>query len=147
MIYKVSNIVEKEWNGKKFFGATLTDEDGISMDNVGLWDKTITLETKKINGTLEKNDAGYWRFTSAKKAAGKKFAVQKDADQITSFQNRKADSIKAAQDRSSWMWAKNNASELLAKRGWTKGVDLDVMANEVIELATKIYNGEPTTPF
>lgn len=56
--------------------------------------------------------------------------------------------VKAAQDRTAWMYAKNNAATLLANiEARHEGGTTQEIANEVIDLATKIYNGEPTSPF
>lgn len=64
---------------------------------------------------------------------------------IEEAQQNKAKNIAEAQDRSAWMWAKNNASMLLQTR--VNGLTEDQIANKVLDLATKIYNGEPTEPF
>lgn len=75
---------------------------------------------------------------------------------ITKAMETKAHNIAAAQDRSAWMWAKNNATTLLSNyKGLYEDVDFQkgkklpdvVMADAVIRLATKIYNGEPVEPF
>jgi hypothetical protein len=72
--------------------------------------------------------------------------MDKKANLISEAQQRKEQSIAAAQDRTAWMWAKNNASELLAGT-FTSEVSNSYITECVIELATKIYNGEPTEPF
>lgn len=68
--------------------------------------------------------------------------------QIEKAMDKKNENIKQAQDRSAWMWAKTNASTLLA--GIMNKINTDsndAIAEAVLDLATKIYNMEPTTPF
>jgi len=65
----------------------------------------------------------------------------------------KAENIKEAQDRSAWMWAKNNASTLIAALIQSSDLSTRIaisserLDEKVIDLATKIYNGEPIEPF
>lgn len=66
---------------------------------------------------------------------------------IKEAQETKAKNIAQAQDRAAWMWAKNNASQLLSAKTELDGISMNDIAGEVIKLATKIYNGEPTEPF
>lgn len=66
--------------------------------------------------------------------------------QIAESMQVKAENIRAAQDRSAWMWSKTNASTLLAD-GRFQGMSLDSITDAVIRLATKIYNAEPIEPF
>jgi hypothetical protein len=65
------------------------------------------------------------------------------SDQIkkTAFeiQQNVSENVAKAQDRSAWMYAKNGAVELLKGRDWT--------VEDINDLATKIYNLEPITPF
>lgn len=83
--------------------------------------------------------------TASNKGAG--MAAMKTA-QINQAMDKKAQQIHAAQDRSAWMWAKTNASTLISNTQFVKNYEnLNQVANDVVELATKIYNGEPTEPF
>jgi len=74
--------------------------------------------------------------------------MEKKSDMIGQAQERKEQSIARAQDRSAWMWAKTNASTLLSLMPEAlKGKNSDAIADMVVTLATKIYNGEPLVPF
>lgn len=68
--------------------------------------------------------------------------------QIEKAMDKKASQIHAAQDRSAWMWAKNNAATLIANMpSALSGKSSIQVADMVVSLATRIYNGEPTEPF
>lgn len=73
--------------------------------------------------------------------------------QVKELMQDKNRNIEAAQDRSAWMWAKTNAAQLLAgKSNADMKIKSDLMTLEgisdaVLNLATLIYNGEPTEPF
>lgn len=67
------------------------------------------------------------------------------ADDIAKAQENKATQIAAAQDRSAWMWAKNNATLLIANNDDLK--NRENLIGLVGELATDIYNLEPHKPF
>lgn len=73
--------------------------------------------------------------------------MEKKADMVAVAQDKKAQNIAQAQDRSAWMWAKNNAAMLIANSPALKTMNKEKMADAVIDLATLIYNGEPTEPF
>lgn len=94
-------------------------------------------------------DGNYWNLQpdEAQKPRGGASTAFKSA-QIAEAQEKKAQSIAQAQDKSAWMWAKNNASTLLAADpGRINGMDKDEIIEWVIDLATKIYNSEPLEPF
>lgn len=120
---------------------TLTDEQGVKTEKVSTFDKVMP--GMEIEGEITKNDKGYLNFQSKKAEAKSNFKTQ----QMNEVMDKKATNIKEAQDRSAWMWAKNNASTLLASRGIGSTTPASEIANMVIDLATKIYNGEPTEPF
>ncbi len=71
--------------------------------------------------------------------------MEKKSTQIAEAQSNKAQQIAQAQDRSAWMWAKTNASTLIGDS--MSSANNDTIANRILDLATKIYNGEPTEPF
>lgn len=78
---------------------------------------------------------------------GRSFTPKKPiSESVAVAQENKARQIAQAQDRSAWMWAKNNASELLSGV-LSHDLTHEERAEEVLKLATKIYNGEPTEPF
>lgn len=142
MKYKIKNTIEKEWNGKKFTVATLVDTEGKEYPNISAWGGEFK-DKDEIECELEKNAKGYWAMKKKQRGnAGFKQA------QIEKSMDKKAQQIEQAQDRSAWMWAKNNASLLVAHRlSNVVPKSREELADEVIELATLIYNGEPTKPF
>lgn len=107
----------------------------------------------EVEGEIKENAKGYASIYAPKVENGRKpnmeRVMEKKAGLIGEAQANKAKQISEAQDRSAWMWAKTNASTLLAnqKPAAMEIRDLDEIASMVIELATKIYNGEPTDPF
>lgn len=118
----------------------LRDEHGNLTEDVDTFDAVqngATIEGEITTGQYGKN------FVKAKAVAGSNFKTQ----QIEKAMDKKADQIAKAQDRSAWMWAKINASTLLAQNNLAKTAGIQELADVVLELATKIYNGEPTEPF
>ena len=73
--------------------------------------------------------------------------MEKKQSQIIESQARKDESIRTAQERSEWLYAKNNASLLIANHPSFQTMDSKHIAEAVISLATKIKNGQPTEPF
>jgi hypothetical protein len=136
--------------GKPMWKATLVDETG-KEEKLNLWDEIKDGDT--IEGETYVNDKGYTNFK--KKLEAPVFMkkpnmdriMEKKSGMIAEAQTEKAKHIAEAQDRSAWMWAKTNASTLLANHPIVKTMGPQGIANEIIELATKIYNGEPTEPF
>lgn len=142
MRYKISAKNEKEWQGKKFVEADLVSPTGEAF-KVSAWagefDGVDEIETE-----LEKNEKGYWKM---KKAQIQRPSFMKDkTETITKAMDAKKENIQEAQDRSAWMWAKNNATTLYgdSMKEWLNPQDI---ADKIIELATKIYHGKPTDPF
>lgn len=106
----------------------------------------------EVEGELKSKDyQGKVSFTLEvpKQASGGNFRRSGgNTEAIKEAQANKAKSIAEAQDRSAWMWAKTNASTILQNAdGRFAGKSNEEIANEIIDLATKIYNGEPTEPF
>ncbi len=137
----------RDW---KITEMTLVDEQGVEIEKVSTFDTVMNGGT--LEGTIETNDKGYLNF---KKSTDKKpnmdRLMEKKSSQIAEAQHNKAEQIAQAQDRSAWMWAKNNASLLIAEiikfEMRQPSYDEDEIAKRVLSLATKIYNGEPVTPF
>lgn len=73
--------------------------------------------------------------------------MEKKDTLIAQSQERKSKSIEEAQDRSAWMWAKTNASTLIANSNLYKDYPADKLFIVIEELATQIYNSEPLVPF
>ncbi len=149
MKYLIVKVEEgKKADGSPMYKSTLRDTDG-KDETINLFDKVgegMSVEGEIVS--VEKNGKTYRNFKSAQKAAGSNYAAAKKEETITKFQDRKTQDIAKAQDRSAWMWAKNNAATLLAIRGeFFANKNNSIIAQEVIDLATKIYNAEPTEPF
>ncbi len=145
MQYKLSTKLEKTTKtGKPYTSATLTDEAGKEYFAVNAFNGEFSADV--WHGELEKN-GNYWNLITPKKASTFTGGAFKSA-QIEKAMDKKADQIAKAQDRSAWMWAKTNASTILAPNYAINGrPPVNVIADEVIRLATLIYNGEPTEPF
>lgn len=141
--------------------ATLSDEKGTQYTDVSINAvskkgepfpnfENISLETPVI-GVLWTSPSGKHYLFPPKanvghsRASGGAFKTE----QIKEAQASKARSIAEAQDRSAWMWAKTNAATILAGTERFKDPLLTnkQISDIVIDLATKIYNGEPTEPF
>lgn len=73
--------------------------------------------------------------------------IEKKQQGIAESQERKERSIAQAQDRSALMWAKTNASTILANRTEFASQSNEEIAYQIMDLATKIYNGDLLEPF
>lgn len=133
--------VKKTSTGKPMYHCNLTDEKG-SVEAINLFDKVETGQV--IEGEIYSNDKGYRNFKSTAQTAKSNFVNKQKEEVIEKFQDRKANQIAQAQDRTSWMWAKNNAVELLKNAPFNSNEEL---LKEINKLATKIYNMEPSEPF
>lgn len=151
-----------EWCEKKnpdWIMATVTDLRGEQTENVSVnrtnkkgevfpdFDKIMTGHTIEAELWISGTNKAYLFAPKAKTGGNRPNMdriMDKKAGNIAEAQTRKEQSISEAQDRSAWMWAKNNASILL---GTSLSLESnDTISKAVIELATKIYNGEPTEP-
>ena len=149
MIYKINwcevkktgNTNGRDWHITEM---NLEDPEGNVTEKVSTFESVQNGGT--IEGTIVKNDKGYLNF---KKLEAPGFVKENRGAYkekvIGEAMEKKSQNIKEAQDRSAWMWAKTNASTLL-------GTSLATYNNKeiseaVLDLATKIYNGEPTEPF
>ncbi len=137
-----------ETNGRKWeiTNMTLTDQDGKDIENVSTFEKVMT------GGTIEGEivpKGNYLNFEPKKVDNGKKpnfdRIMEKKSNQIAEAQSNKASQIAEAQDRSAWMWAKNNASTLIGDS--MSSASNQTIAERILDLATKIYNGELQQPF
>jgi len=154
---KIKSAVDKTTSTNKPYKACeVEDESGASF-KVNIWsdfpDFSNLAVDSVVRAKLEQNGQ-YWNIKSETqdKPKGKpnmERVMEKKADMISVSQDKKAQNIAQAQDRSAWMWAKNNASMILAnqKQEALNIRDLDEIAEMVVDLATKIYNAEPTMPF
>ena len=67
--------------------------------------------------------------------------------QIKEAMETKARHIHEAQDRSAWMWAKNNSALLIANNDQYKNLPASELLEALTDMATNIYNAEPNKPF
>jgi hypothetical protein len=103
MKYDITNKISKEWQGKPFVEATLTDDNGDEF-KVSAWNGEFN-DVNEVELELEKNDKGYWRirrpkmdkpnFMKAKEAVIEK-AVARKEQSIHKFQDNKDWAIKVA---------------------------------------------------
>ncbi len=153
MKFKVKAAEEKTTTtGKPMYRATLVNDAG-EETTLNIFDMKVDAG-QEIEGETYVNDKGYTNFkpAQAKGAGGGRpnmdRIVEKKAALIGEAQDRKAENISHAQDRSAWMWAKNSAATLYANdRIGSKLENEDEAYAKIISFATKIYNAEPLTPF
>lgn len=144
--------------GKEKIDATLKDEAGVTTDKVTIWSDFPNFAGLMTGGSVEGDlvpakdpkwgptlyppkpvatNVGYPRRSGGANTVA-----------IQEAQETKARNIEQAQDRSAWMWAKNNASQLISSTNYIgRNLDSQQMVDLVLEIATKIYNGEPLEPF
>lgn len=142
-MYKISNKREKQGQKGMYVSATLTDEQGVEFAGINAFNGEFNVSDTWF-GELVKN-GNYYNLVSPKQSAGNNFKTAT----IEKAMDKKAQNIAQAQDRSAWMWAKTNASTLLAgsMNSINGTLDNQLIASKVIHLATLIYNGEPFEPF
>lgn len=151
MKYKVELLTNKTTKqGKPYKETTIKAEGGEStkVNIFSEWpDFANVAPGAEIEGTLEKN-GNYWNLKSdliKERKPNMDRIMDKKVASIAEAQATKAKSIADAQDRSSWMWAKNNACMLIAHNPDLNKGNID--KNLIISLATSIYNAEPLLPF
>lgn len=157
MQYKIEWMEKKQISGKDIIEASLSGEGVTPSEKVTIW-KTDTkgeefpgfdglMPGHMVDGNLWSKPGSNFKtlYPAKDKKAGGGGAFK--AQQIEKVMDRKEKSIAQAQDRSAWMWAKTNASTLLASAETIKGRGNEDISLIVLDLATKIYNGEPTEPF
>lgn len=125
-------------SGVSAFSFKYPDLDGLKVDAQITASIVIDGNYKNLVGVVEKPKGGRPNMDRV---------MEKKADMVAVAQDKKAQNIAQAQDRSAWMWAKNNAAMLIANSPALKTMNKEKMADAVIDLATLIYNGEPTEPF
>lgn len=146
MKFKAEKVEKKTSpkTGNEYFVMKLIDEAGAAHENVSTFDPVE--EGAEINGEIVQN-GNFKNFKAAKAVARSNFATQQKEKGIAEAQERKARQIYEAQDRSAWMWARTSAANLIANHPAYKFFSEDKIVELVEELATKIYNMEPTEPF
>ena len=156
-------LIKIEWSevkttatGKEYKKVSFKDASGAMID-ASVWSDTPFYAQiapgSEIEAEVRKSaDGKYTNLVMANQGStggnrGAGLTAMKTA-QIEKAMDKKAGQIAQAQDRSAWMWAKTNASTLLAaKEGHLVGKTIQNISQDVILLATLIYNGEPTEPF
>ena len=137
--------------GKEYKVVSFKDESGSEV-KASAWSDapfyTQIAPGAEIEAEVKKSpDGKYTNLVGANTGSrGAGIQAMKTA-QIEHAMDKKAQQIAVAQDRSAWMWAKTNASTLIANNENYRAYPIHKIADEVIELATKIYNGEPLVPF
>lgn len=122
---------------------TLKDEAGAEHESITTFDDVAPGQTIEGNIVLDGNYKNFKKDNARKPNMDR--VMEKKGAMISEAQDVKAKNIAAAQDRSAWMWAKNNASTLYGDSLYNRpNEDIALL---VLDLATKIYNGEPTEPF
>ena len=152
MIYTILKAENKTTKTNKPYKA-LTISDGPTETNVNVfsdWPDFANLKIgSQIEGTLEKNGQ-YWNIKSDRiKDRKPNFdrIIEKKQAGIVESQERKASNISQAQDRNEVMWAKRNASEIVAHHPVYKNLKDEVEVEMAIEgLAAKILHMD-LTPF
>ena len=155
MIYSVETLTQKHIASlnKNVLNCKLKDEQGqIYPKVVSIWEGYPNFETitfgAKVEGEIIVNDKGYASLKLAKKGGGSMAGMMaQKATQISQFQDRKAQSIEAAQDRTAEMWAKRSACELVASHPSYKNLSQSEILSTISELFTKIANLEIKEPF
>lgn len=140
-VFKEGSKEGRPWKMTKM---TLKDEKGGTHEDVTTFDTVVTGAT--IEGEIVMN-GNYKNFKAPQKPKNNFMANQKEKV-INEAMDKKNQNIQAAQDRSAWMWAKTNASSLIASPAYMeKNLSIPELEERVLKLATLIYNGEPQTPF
>ena len=135
--------------GKDYKKVVATDEQGNKVEASAWSDAPFYAEIAPgatIEAEVKKSPDG--KYTNLVGALQKRTApsTYKTA-QIEQAQARKEKSIAMAQDRSAWMWAKTSACTLVANHPSYKYLGTNEIEDVIEDLATKIYNFEPLTPF
>lgn len=142
-----ATIVEKKTSaktGKDYFVMTLTDEAGAVHEKVSTFDPVE--QGAELNGEIIQN-GDFKNFKKAQAVARSNFASGQKERVIEAAQQRKEKSIHLAQDRSAWMWARTSAANIVANHTAYKFYSEEKILDLVEDIATKIYNMEPTEPF
>lgn len=158
MKYLIQTFEKKQTaTGKDYIRATLKDEESeTEIPNVSIWSdfpnfEAITGFDTVVEGEIvEKNGFKNLKAPYAPRAGGKanfNGLMEKKNESIEKFQDKKSAQIEKAQDRSALMWAKVGAAELIAHHPAFKNLTVNEIDIALDDLTTKIYNGEPSTPF
>ncbi len=140
---EVTKTGETDGRPWKMTKMNLKDENGDLHDGVTTFDSVMTggeLEGEIIIKGIYKNFKNHIKRPTASmynKGKGEEIT----ANQLK-VQDKISENVEKAQDRTAWMWAKNNASTLLANKPEIAGASAENIANAVIKLASLIYKGE-----
>lgn len=123
MIYKITNLKDKEWQGKKFKEADLVNSNG-ELFKVSAWAGEFD-NRSEIDAELEKNDKGYWKLKKEEKPRTSQNQAFK-SQVIEKAQETKAKYIGKAQD----------AKELSIKVASTMNKAVELAIAEIKDIKT-----------
>jgi hypothetical protein len=141
--------------GKPFKKVTAVDEDGKKVD-ANVWSDAPFFAQVAPGATVEAElkvsaDGKYTSLQGPKTertgASAYSRTPKVDVAGHLEVQKEITRNVVAAQDRTAWMWAKNNAAMLVANHQAYKFYSEEKVLDLVEDMATKIYNFEPLTPF
>lgn len=116
---------------------SLTAEDGKKYENVSTFDNVKSGDT--IEGEIIQKGQ-YLNFQPVAKANSFGGGQVAKTQAIEKLQEKKAEQIGKAQDRSQAMWAKHGACELVAHHPAYKGLDASDIPSTISKLASQILN-------
>lgn len=159
MKYKITALEEKTTaQGKAYKRMTIQSPEGEETEKVSMWSDfpefSSFVEGSEVDGDISVKGDFKNLYPIKKQGAGGGMSknmdriVEKKAGLIAEFQDKKAHNIEEAQKRTAWMWAKYSACDLIAQKYFGSLLDEDEKTLQKInDIATKIYNMEPLTPF
>lgn len=162
MKFKVTKLEKKspEWYVADLSDASGTSLTGVSINKINKKGEQFPgfdqiEEGAEVNGEHWVSGAGKNYLFEPKpeghkggNGAGIARSMEVKSQNIAVAQNRKEEGIAKAQDRTAWLWAKNNAVELYSNdRVGSKLDNEEQTLQKIHDFATKIYNLEPNEPF
>ncbi len=136
--------------------ATVTDESGKTFQEVSInktnkkgepfpnFDGIMSGATIEANFWTSSAGKNYLFAPDKQNATGKKpnmeRVMEKKASMIGEAQDKKAQNVSAAQDRNEIMWAKNNASMIIAHHPAFQNLEINEIEQTIINLADRILN-------
>jgi hypothetical protein len=152
MIYTITNPNSKEWNEKKFVEATLVDDKGEEF-KVSAWAGEFSNEDGSfkatIDGELSKNDKGYWKLNTPKKAAGGAYMNAQRVEGQKEVEKIRNENIKQnmhdKEESIAWFNSRNTALEFVKVYVCNPQVSSVAEAVEAIEKYTKIFYAQWST--
>lgn len=152
MKYTIKDANDKEWNDKKFVEAVLVDEKGEEF-KVSFWNGEINnpdgSKVATIDGELTKNDKGYWKLTTAKKAAGGAYMNAQRVEGQKEIENIRNEHIKQnmhdKEQSIAWFNSRNTAIEFVKVYVCNPQVSSIAEALEAVDKYTKHFYSQWAT--